>query len=108
MALIQCPECKSKVSSIAKSCPHCGAPISDTADYYEKGRTTTVQLTSKKLKSQGCLSYFIIAFGFLLVMISSKARQGGDESLSKIGFYILLAGGIWLAITKIRIWWHHE
>lgn len=30
MALIKCPECKREVSSTAKACPHCGAPI-DTA-----------------------------------------------------------------------------
>ena len=30
MALIKCPECGKDVSSIAKACPNCGAPI-DTA-----------------------------------------------------------------------------
>lgn len=28
MALINCPECKNKVSDSAVSCPHCGFPIS--------------------------------------------------------------------------------
>lgn len=27
MALITCPECESKISDLAKSCPHCGYPI---------------------------------------------------------------------------------
>mgnify|MGYP001415186902 FL=1 len=27
MALIKCPECGREVSSIAKACPSCGAPI---------------------------------------------------------------------------------
>lgn len=30
MALIKCPECGKEVSSIAKSCPNCGYPISET------------------------------------------------------------------------------
>ena len=29
MALINCPECNNQVSDKAKSCPHCGFPISD-------------------------------------------------------------------------------
>lgn len=28
MALISCPECNGKVSDRAKSCPHCGYPLS--------------------------------------------------------------------------------
>lgn len=28
MALIKCPECGGKVSTLAKACPHCGLPIS--------------------------------------------------------------------------------
>lgn len=27
MALIKCPECKKKISSKVKACPHCGSPI---------------------------------------------------------------------------------
>jgi hypothetical protein len=108
MALIQCPECFNKVSSIAKSCPHCGAPISANSKSADEERVTTIQLTSKKLKSQGCLSYAIIGFGFLLVMVSGKARESGDESLSRIGVYIIIAGIIWLIVTRIRIWWHHD
>lgn len=30
MALIICPECKKEVSSKAKTCPNCGAPISES------------------------------------------------------------------------------
>jgi len=27
MSLINCPDCKKQVSSIAPTCPHCGRPI---------------------------------------------------------------------------------
>src|ERR1043166_9683193 len=32
MALITCPECAGNVSSLAEECPHCGAPVSISAD----------------------------------------------------------------------------
>jgi transcription elongation factor Elf1 len=31
MALIDCPECKGKVSTEAMTCPHCGYPMSSDA-----------------------------------------------------------------------------
>ena len=38
MALIECYECKGKVSSEAKACPHCGLPIKVEIEYYENGQ----------------------------------------------------------------------
>ena len=38
MALIECYECKGKVSSEAKACPHCGLPIEVEIEYWENGR----------------------------------------------------------------------
>ena len=38
MALIECYECKGKVSSEAKACPHCGLPIEVEIDYYDDGQ----------------------------------------------------------------------
>jgi antitoxin component YwqK of YwqJK toxin-antitoxin module len=38
MALIECYECKGKVSSKAKACPHCGLPIEVDIGYYDNGQ----------------------------------------------------------------------
>ena len=38
MALIECYECKGKVSSKAKACPHCGLPIEVAIEYYDDGQ----------------------------------------------------------------------
>ena len=46
MALIECYECKGKVSSKAKACPHCGLPIEVEIGYYENGQMQ--DLTFKK------------------------------------------------------------
>jgi antitoxin component YwqK of YwqJK toxin-antitoxin module len=38
MALIECYECKGKVSSEAKVCPHCGLPIEVEIEYHYNGQ----------------------------------------------------------------------
>jgi predicted amidophosphoribosyltransferase len=43
MALVICYECNQKVSSFAKSCPHCGAPLKPTADNSNKGAVINVE-----------------------------------------------------------------
>ena len=59
MALIKCPECRKEVSSIAKACPNCGAPI-DTAircPKYGSTDTKVISGTSKTVSVAlwGCL-----------------------------------------------------
>ncbi|OGU65670.1 MAG: zinc ribbon domain-containing protein [Stygiobacter sp.] len=99
MALLQCPECYSKVSSLAKSCPKCGAPLSINNDIEKE--ITTVQLTSKKLKKQGCI--FPILLIVIALMISQSSRTG-----AQIGVFLVLAAVIIYFVTKIQIWWHHK
>lgn len=41
MALIKCPECKREVSSTAKNCPGCGAPIDTSIRCPKCGSTDT-------------------------------------------------------------------
>ena len=36
MALIQCHECRGKVSNYARTCPHCGAPVIATIKRRQK------------------------------------------------------------------------
>ncbi|MCK4642743.1 hypothetical protein KAU32_03805 [bacterium] len=60
MAMIKCKECKKKISSKAKKCPHCGAPVP---------------------KKMGCFSGFIlivfivIVIYYVAVSVSKKPAQ---------------------------------
>lgn len=45
MALIKCPDCGKEVSSSAKNCPNCGAPI-DTAVYCPRCGSKSVKTIS--------------------------------------------------------------
>ena len=41
MALINCPDCKNNVSTLAENCPHCGRPIKSLVAHLEKGGKNT-------------------------------------------------------------------
>jgi len=75
MSLINCKECEKEVSSEAKSCPHCGNPISPSSS-----------VTSIVLKV--LLILFIVVIGFVVLIfavptlffVGHKAAEQIDES----------------------------
>jgi len=75
MALINCPECKKEVSSLAKTCPHCGFQLIE-----DEVQRTNIQSKKTKNKS-GCLNWFIIG-AVLLIIIYSIGSNGDDSSSS--------------------------
>jgi uncharacterized membrane protein YvbJ len=104
MALINCPECKNKVSNTADSCPHCGAPISGIKKRRQKSSSIkTIQITSKKLKLQ-LLITSVMFWSSILWLILLRS----DPYTSPIAGIIFIVSIIWYFIIKIRIWWHHE
>ena len=51
MGLIECPDCKGKVSEIAPSCPHCGRPFNHPAPTADQGIPTSNEPLPKDFKS---------------------------------------------------------
>ena len=103
MAMITCPECATEVSSLAVSCPKCGAPVaqrqSATAVHQQ---VTTTEPTAKSLKKQMLLSCAMIIVG-IVVMIGTDASNGPPAA----GMLLTIVGLGWLVTTRIRTWWHH-
>lgn len=94
MALIKCPECGAEVSDKAEKCPHCSYPIAQES---EAEKIQTIEMTSKKLKSQILVSSFVIIFGVILLIAGNIL----------IAFILLPIGLIWLIVASIMRWWHH-
>lgn len=42
MALIKCPECGKDISSLSKSCLHCGYPLENDSDIHNKNATCVI------------------------------------------------------------------
>ena len=105
MALINCPDCKKEVSSMAISCPNCGMAIVDAKEMKAIGtQAITIQETSKKMKAQIMLAWICIIVG--LVWIYNTPRNQFDVGPWP-GLLITL-GLFWYIFTKFRIWWHHK
>ena len=62
MAMIKCPECKNKISSMARECPKCGCVIS------ENEKRNLIEKTNKSKKKKKIV-FFTIFFVFLLSLV---------------------------------------
>ena len=60
MALIDCPECKGRVSSRAAACPHCGFPVREDHDGPGGPEETLVEI-SPKLFGGNWFIHFVVA-----------------------------------------------
>jgi len=78
MALINCPECNSKVSDIANSCPKCGYPL-------EPKKLKTTELSEKKNtdKSAGCM-IALICVAAVVLFLTLINKCSSDDNLDKI------------------------
>ena len=104
MSLIKCPECNKQVSTLANTCPNCGAPI---AQYKQSQKInvpiTVIEETSKELKLQLIYSgIFTVIAGIILFFV---LLSGNNAILSAI---LLLIGACWMSIIRIKIWWNHK
>lgn len=79
MPLINCPECKRMISSLAKACPHCGLP--------EKYFSTAGETDSVELRQQldfTALRNTLIAFDHSYQTIFSKSHYITARDLDKL------------------------
>jgi len=83
-------------------------PRPAAAAYAERNNVrnvTTVELTSKPLKAQGCLAGLLLMVGIGLFFGGTASGEGAMMAFGIVGMII---GLIWTIITRLRIWWHHS
>ena len=107
MTLVLCKECHREISDQAPACPGCGNPQVEVAGSTRNdGAKTTTQRTAKRLKAHYAVAAVMVLVGAgLLVGGLSEQR---DPQPPAAGFILVTVGMLWLLVTKLRIWWHHE
>lgn len=70
MALINCEECNHKISSLASSCPNCGAPVDQDSIYESPAKNFTLATSYKSSFVENLGVFFcclVLAFVCLLI-----------------------------------------
>lgn len=111
MALIECSECGTEVSSNAAACPKCGNPIVDSAEAKAAGtNVVTNQETAKKFKLQAVLSMVCVIAGALWIILGgdNSTNTGEPEGPNMAAGSMVALGFLWYGVNRVRIWWHHK
>lgn len=105
MPLNKCPDCGHDVSTKAEACPHCGCPLTVTADLVGGRRVQTIEQTAKRYK----LTMLIGGASFVVGCLLITPAWLGSASTDWTGLgYILAALGLPCYLHgRIAAWWHH-
>ena len=104
MALVDCPECGTKVSSAAFACPRCAFPMQQsTLKPTPTGQVVTTERTGKDLKAAGCF-WGLLLVASVFVLISTASQQTVVTFLAWIATTVSL---IALIRVKVLTWWRH-
>ena len=105
MALITCPECQQQVSTLAATCPHCGAPRTpeapprQTVDQEKMAAGVPIEGSPSRggrstRKSYGCVVaiLFVVGLVLLLAFISSQSSRpvtsGSTAGTYSVWYYV--------------------
>lgn len=71
MALIKCSECQKEVSTLAKTCPHCGAPVNqETKEVVETSELKKVSIIKEKCKVSTIILPLLVSIAMLIAFIA--------------------------------------
>lgn len=107
MTPITCPKCAAEIPSLAEVCPHCGvATVKGREATEASARLQAIQQISKKLKLHSLISLSLLFSGIAgAFVLRSLAKSGRSASSGVVAIVTLLVlvGGVWYLVTRIRI-----
>lgn len=115
MAMIKCKECGNEISDKAKTCVHCGCPISiETRKRVKKKEWN--ELTTKERLS--VMSYrrkigqypvvFLIILVVLVLIYTILALTDKDTVFSTIIYFIIIFGMAIIVSAKNKAWYYNH
>lgn len=103
MALIDCPQCKKKISDKAKECSHCGLKLSglNEDEVASIKRIANIKQAERLMNhSMIAVLLFCAGFGF---MYWGEPQAGSWQHNGAIG--MASVGFVWYILNRIRIIW---
>jgi len=101
MAVINCPNCKKKISDKAKSCSHCDINLSNVdAEQIASMKKVRAINKSQTLMNHSFIAMLLFCGGFLF-MFWQDAQQGTWQYITSIVSTVI--GFIWYIATRVRL-----
>jgi len=101
MAVINCPNCKKKISDKAKSCSHCQINLVNIdADQIASMKNTHKIKQSQSLMNHSFFAMLLFCGGFLF-LFWKDAQPGTWQYISSISCAVI--GFIWYIATRVRL-----
>jgi len=101
MAVINCPNCKKKISDKAKSCSHCSINLTNV----DSDQIASMKKVDKINRSQTLMNHSFIAMllfcGGFLFLYWQDAQQGTWQYFTSIGSAAI--GFILYIVTRVRL-----
>ena len=82
-------------------------PAAQAAPMPVRGHVT-IEKTGKSLKLQYVIAVCALLAGTMITFnAAGESGKGGPNSAMSVGSGVIIFSLIWLAVTKVKIWWHH-
>jgi hypothetical protein len=109
MALTACPECRNEISTMAATCPRCGAPVGQVTDHGPRpdGRGDSTGLTSRRRKVHTAIAALVV-LGSSVGLSAQTGRAAGAGVLAIITGLLLAIGLLYYIEVRVRDWWHQK
>lgn len=103
MAIISCPACGKRTSSVAPDCSVCGAALTDPdPERTKRFAARARRARARSLNLQATLATFIGVGGGFWLMFGAGPRQGGWQQMLAA---VLFVGGLaWYAYVRVAQW----
>lgn len=109
MALTTCPDCRNEVSTMAATCPRCGAPLGPATDRgpRSEGPGDSAGLASRRRKVHTAIAALLV-LGSSVGLSAQTGRAAGAGVLAIITGLLLAVGLLYYIEARVRDWWYRK
>jgi len=99
----KCPYCAEAIKAEAIVCRFCNRDLNNL----EVTERIVIERTDKKFKKHVAIAVVLLIAGMFLFLSGISELGTNENSAMKMsfGFLMIVVGGIWGLINRIRMWW---
>lgn len=107
MALVDCPICSKRISSLAKECQHCGSNLGELSDGQKDARRAIATIKKQqRLMTQSFIAMLIFCTGVLMYFLGDQEAKPwlplASQIIGVIGLVWYLALRCFMVVQKVK------